>query len=81
MHNTFNPQEMTLLTKVVDDACRKLHCDEAQIATVAARVLSFARETTTRCSRSPNLSARPTKRRIRAHQLGGAGDRVPIRRQ
>lgn len=42
MHNAFNPQEMALLAKVVDDACQKLGCDEAQRATVASRVLSFA---------------------------------------
>lgn len=42
MQNAFNPQDMALLAKVVDDACRKLGCDEAQRATVASRVLSFA---------------------------------------
>jgi hypothetical protein len=33
---------MALFARAVDEACLKLGCDEAQKATVAARVLSFA---------------------------------------
>ena len=42
MHNAFNPQEIALLVKVVDEACAAVKYDEAQKATVAARVIAFA---------------------------------------
>ena len=42
MVNSFEPREIELFAKVVDEACSKLGCDDAQRATVAARVLSFA---------------------------------------
>ncbi|MGE4249031.1 MAG: hypothetical protein AB7F09_06560 [Parvibaculaceae bacterium] len=46
MHGAFNPQDMELFGKVVDEACLKLNCDEALRGNVAARVLSFAADGT-----------------------------------
>lgn len=42
MQNAFEPDEVELLAKVVNDACVKLDCGEALKPIVAARVLSFA---------------------------------------
>ncbi|WP_119271452.1 hypothetical protein [Taklimakanibacter deserti] len=42
MQNAFNPAEIALFSKVVDEACLKLGCDDAERATIAARILSFA---------------------------------------
>ena len=42
MQNAFDPPEIELFSKVIDDACRRLGCDDALKAMVAARVLSYA---------------------------------------
>ena len=38
----FEPHEMALFTKIIDDACLKLGCDDAQKEIIAARVMSWA---------------------------------------
>lgn len=42
MGNSLSPDEMSILAKVIDDACLKLGCDEAQREAIAARVTSCA---------------------------------------
>jgi hypothetical protein len=42
MQRSFDESEMALLTKVIDDACLELGCDDVQREIVATRVLSFA---------------------------------------
>jgi hypothetical protein len=42
MHNSFEPEEMALFAKVVNDACLKLGSDDAQREIVAAHVMSWA---------------------------------------
>lgn len=43
MDNSFNPKEMDVLVKVVDEACQKLGgVDEATRQMVATRVLNYA---------------------------------------
>jgi hypothetical protein len=43
MQNSFNPTEVNILAKVVDEACQKLGCvDNTTKESVAARVLNYA---------------------------------------
>ena len=42
MQRSFEESKMALLTKVIDDACLELGCDDAQREIVASRVSSFA---------------------------------------
>ena len=43
MQNSFNPHEVEVLAKVVDEACKKLGCvDDATKQSLAARVLDYA---------------------------------------
>jgi hypothetical protein len=43
MKNSFNPNEVEVLAKVVDEACQKLgHDDEMTKQNLAARVLHYA---------------------------------------
>ena len=43
MNNSFNPSEVDMLAKVVDEACQKLgYFDNATKLNVAARVLDYA---------------------------------------
>jgi hypothetical protein len=42
MHNSFQPEEMALFAKVVNDACLRLNRDDAQRKIVAAHVMSWA---------------------------------------
>lgn len=43
MNNSYNPNEVDILAKVVDEACLKLGCvDEVAKQAIAARVLNYA---------------------------------------
>jgi hypothetical protein len=42
MHNSFTPEDIALLQPLIDDACAKSICDEAQKDMIAIQVLSFA---------------------------------------
>jgi len=43
MQNSFNPNEVNILAKVVDEACQRLgHVDDVTKQNLAARVLDYA---------------------------------------